>query len=94
MQCTIAWYDLGYHCIIGVYCDTGVPIVTCLSVSFKTQVWPRRLWQVRFALSSSPTFSRTDRITDSEFFYASIIDLLEDPEEQAEVRQLLAWWDR
>jgi hypothetical protein len=51
-------------------------------------------YQVRFGLSSSPVFSRTDLITDSEAFYASVITLLEDPEEQDEVRQLLAWWDR
>ncbi|KAH6885164.1 hypothetical protein BKA70DRAFT_1377492 [Coprinopsis sp. MPI-PUGE-AT-0042] len=50
--------------------------------------------QVRFGLASSPVFSRTDLITDSEAFYASVISLLEDPEEQDEVRQLLAWWDR
>ncbi|TFK17107.1 hypothetical protein FA15DRAFT_683610 [Coprinopsis marcescibilis] len=50
--------------------------------------------QVRFALSSSPVFSRTDLVTDSEYFYNSVVELLEDPEEQAEVRQLLAWWDR
>jgi hypothetical protein len=33
-------------------------------------------------------------ITDSESFYASIITLLEDPDEQEEVHLLLAWWDR
>ncbi|KAH6911914.1 hypothetical protein BKA70DRAFT_1422633 [Coprinopsis sp. MPI-PUGE-AT-0042] len=50
--------------------------------------------QVRFALLSSPVFSRTDLATDSESFYASIITLLEDPEEREEVHLLLAWWDR
>jgi hypothetical protein len=50
--------------------------------------------QVRFALSSSPVFSRSDLVTDSETFYNSIIDLLEDPEEQAEVRLLLGWWNK
>ena len=40
-----------------------------------------------------PVFSRTDLITDSEAFYASIITLLEDPEEKNEVRILLGWWD-
>ncbi|KAH6866052.1 hypothetical protein BKA70DRAFT_1135013 [Coprinopsis sp. MPI-PUGE-AT-0042] len=50
--------------------------------------------QLRFALCSSATFSRSDSVTDSETFYNSMIDLLEDPEEQAEVRLLLAWWNR
>ncbi|KAH6902908.1 hypothetical protein BKA70DRAFT_1433874 [Coprinopsis sp. MPI-PUGE-AT-0042] len=50
--------------------------------------------QVRFGLSSTPVFSRMDMVTDSESFYASVITLLEDPEEQDEVRPLLAWWDR
>ncbi|KAH6897566.1 hypothetical protein BKA70DRAFT_1438169 [Coprinopsis sp. MPI-PUGE-AT-0042] len=50
--------------------------------------------QVGFGLSSSPVFSRTDLITDSESFYVSIITLLEDPEEQDEVQELLKWWDR
>ncbi|KAH7913392.1 hypothetical protein BJ138DRAFT_1002389 [Hygrophoropsis aurantiaca] len=50
--------------------------------------------QVQFALSSSPVFSRTDTVTDSERFYNSILDLLEDPEENEEVTQLLSWWNR
>ncbi|KAF6749078.1 hypothetical protein DFP72DRAFT_756639, partial [Ephemerocybe angulata] len=50
--------------------------------------------QVRFALSAASTFSRTDRETDSETFYTSVLELLEDPEEQAEVKELLIWWNR
>ncbi|KAH6885583.1 hypothetical protein BKA70DRAFT_1444974 [Coprinopsis sp. MPI-PUGE-AT-0042] len=38
-------------------------------------------------------FSRSDTITDSERFYNSLISLMEDPEEQAEVKVLLRWWD-
>jgi hypothetical protein len=45
--------------------------------------------QVRFALSSSPVFSRTDTTTDSERFYTSVIDLFEDVEEKEEVDDLL-----
>ncbi|KIM72423.1 hypothetical protein PILCRDRAFT_16149 [Piloderma croceum F 1598] len=37
--------------------------------------------QVQFALSSSPVFSRTDTVTDSERFYNTILALLDDPEE-------------
>ncbi|KAG1843767.1 hypothetical protein F4604DRAFT_1884563 [Suillus subluteus] len=50
--------------------------------------------QVRFALSSSSVFSRTDTVTASETFYHSLLDLLEDPEECKEVDELLTWWNR
>ena len=48
---------------------------------------------MRFALCSQGVFSRTDLVTDSEKFYNTIIDLLEDPDEQGEVQALLTWWD-
>jgi hypothetical protein len=51
-------------------------------------------FQARFALSSSPVFSRTDTITDSERFYNSILDLLDDPDEVNEVDDLITWWNR
>ncbi|KAG1732469.1 hypothetical protein EDD22DRAFT_982534 [Suillus occidentalis] len=50
--------------------------------------------QIRFALSSSSVFLRTDTITDSENFYHSILDLLEDPNENEEVVDLMMWWTR
>ncbi|KAG2134612.1 hypothetical protein BD769DRAFT_1627142 [Suillus cothurnatus] len=50
--------------------------------------------QVRFSLSSSSVFSRTDTVTDSENFYHSILDLLEDPDENEEVVDLMTWWTR
>jgi hypothetical protein len=53
-----------------------------------------RKLQVRFSLSSSPIFSRTDLSTDSERFYSSILDLFEDPDEREEVNDLTAWWNR
>ncbi|TEB31765.1 hypothetical protein FA13DRAFT_1613262, partial [Coprinellus micaceus] len=63
-----------------------------------TQVSPAALaytfTQVRFALSSAGVFSRTDCETDSETFYTSILELLEDPEEQDEVRPLMLWWNQ
>jgi hypothetical protein len=55
---------------------------------------PIRNWQVRFALSSSPVFSRTDTVTDSERFYTTVLDLLEDVEETDEVNKLITWWNR
>lgn len=50
--------------------------------------------QVRFALSSSAVFSRTDTVTDSEYFYHLVIDLLEDESEVVEVAELLQWWNQ
>ncbi|KAJ3512490.1 hypothetical protein NMY22_g15318 [Coprinellus aureogranulatus] len=50
--------------------------------------------QIRFALTSASVFSRTDRETDSETFYNSVLELLEDPEEQDEVKPLMLWWNQ
>jgi hypothetical protein len=50
-------------------------------------------YKVRFSLSSSPVFSKSDTVTDSERFYTTILDLLEDPDEEKEVDDLLGWWD-
>ncbi|KAG1861313.1 hypothetical protein F4604DRAFT_1882483 [Suillus subluteus] len=50
--------------------------------------------QIRFSLSSSSVFSRTDTVTDSENIYHSILDLLEDPDESEEVGDLMTWWTR
>ncbi|KAG2097501.1 uncharacterized protein F5147DRAFT_656313 [Suillus discolor] len=49
---------------------------------------------VRFSLSSSSIFSRTNTVTDSENFYHSILDLLEDTDESEEVGDLMLWWTR
>ena len=43
---------------------------------------------------STQVFSRTDLATDSERFYNSILELLDDPDEKGEVDQLMAWWNR
>ncbi|KAG1842831.1 hypothetical protein F4604DRAFT_1938527 [Suillus subluteus] len=37
---------------------------------------------------------RTDTTTDSETFYHSLLDLLDDPDESKEVDELLTWWNR
>ncbi|KAH6884645.1 hypothetical protein BKA70DRAFT_1124785 [Coprinopsis sp. MPI-PUGE-AT-0042] len=50
--------------------------------------------QVRFALSSSPVFSKTDLVTDSETFYTSVIETFSRNDEKEEVDKLLEWWNR
>ena len=50
--------------------------------------------KARFALSSSAVFTRSDTVTDSERFYNTIVDLLNDRDESYEVDQLLVWWNR
>jgi len=50
--------------------------------------------QVRFALTSSAVFSRTDTATDSECFYTSVLEYFDDADEQTEVDDLLAWWNQ
>jgi hypothetical protein len=42
----------------------------------------------------SATFTRTDTTTDSEYFYNSILQVLEDPDKQEKVKALLIWWNR
>ncbi|KAG1813378.1 hypothetical protein EV424DRAFT_1473468 [Suillus variegatus] len=63
----------------------GMKSITKGSVAYiATQVW--------FSLCSSSVFSWTDTVTDSENFYISILDLLEDPDESQEVADLMTWW--
>ena len=38
-------------------------------------------------------FCRSDTLTDSERFYVSALEFLDDPEERAEVDDLLNWWN-
>ncbi|KAH6886624.1 hypothetical protein BKA70DRAFT_1377253 [Coprinopsis sp. MPI-PUGE-AT-0042] len=52
------------------------------------------LCKIRFSLSSTAVFSRSDFITDSEGFYSSLVTFLQEPEEHFEVKKLLAWWDK
>ncbi|KIJ58642.1 hypothetical protein HYDPIDRAFT_102277 [Hydnomerulius pinastri MD-312] len=65
----------------------GMRVVTKASIAYVAT-------QTRFALTSAQVFSRTDLVTDSERFYTSIIELLDDPDEKDEVNQLLTWWNR
>ncbi|KAL4065893.1 hypothetical protein J3A83DRAFT_4190202 [Scleroderma citrinum] len=47
--------------------------------------------QTHFALTSAQIFSQTDLVTDSEHFYSSIVELLDDPDEKEEVHKLMTW---
>jgi hypothetical protein len=38
-------------------------------------------------------FSRSDTSTDSQRFYESVLEFLDDPEEAGEVDALLQWWN-
>ena len=38
-------------------------------------------------------FCRSDTFTDSERFYVSVLEFLDDAEEKAEVDELLNWWN-
>ena len=82
----------------------GMTRVTPASIAYiATQVssWSRNRsfilthrWWARFALSSSPVFSRTDMVTDSESFYNSVLELFDDIDEREEIDDLLIWWNR
>ncbi|KIJ93139.1 hypothetical protein K443DRAFT_646874 [Laccaria amethystina LaAM-08-1] len=65
----------------------GMTSVTPASVAYVAT-------QARFALSSLPVFTHSDKVTDSELFYNSILNLLEDPDERTEVGDLISWWNR
>ncbi|EAU81270.1 hypothetical protein CC1G_12824 [Coprinopsis cinerea okayama7 len=49
--------------------------------------------QVRFALSSNTTLSKQEVATESETFYASIMNFFGLEEEQEDVEELLKWWN-
>ncbi|KIJ58976.1 hypothetical protein HYDPIDRAFT_44219 [Hydnomerulius pinastri MD-312] len=65
----------------------GMRFVTKASITYVAT-------QAHFSLTSAQVFSRTDLVTNSEHFYNSILELLDDPEEKDEVDQLLIWWNR
>jgi hypothetical protein len=72
------------------YVTTQVCAGVCYSHEVNTENHGSK---VRFALSSSSVFSRSDTSTNSERFYNSVLDFLDDPEEQDEVVDLLNQWD-
>ncbi|RDB25923.1 hypothetical protein Hypma_006362 [Hypsizygus marmoreus] len=66
----------------------------CDHTIHRIHCYPGKLLIVRFALTSSAVFCRTDVTTDSQRFYDSVIEFLEDPMEQEEVSDLLTFWNR
>ncbi|KAG6913245.1 hypothetical protein DXG01_008449 [Tephrocybe rancida] len=50
--------------------------------------------QVRFALSSTSVFSKSDHVLDSERFYLSVLELFGDVDEKMEVNDLISWWNK
>lgn len=64
----------------------GMTRVTAASIAYTAT-------QLRFALSSSSVFCRSDTSTDSERFYETVLDFLDDVEEKEEVDELLNWWN-
>ncbi|KAI6017489.1 hypothetical protein EDC04DRAFT_2576705 [Pisolithus marmoratus] len=71
----------GNVCIHGMHCVTKVSIVYVAM-------------QTCFSLTSAQVFSHTDLITDSEQFYSSIMELLDNSNKSNEVDQLITWWNR
>ncbi|KAL4077988.1 hypothetical protein J3A83DRAFT_4186238 [Scleroderma citrinum] len=70
----------------GNACIHGMHLTTKASLSYIAI-------QVCFALTLAQVFSHTDLMMDSECFYNSILELLNDPDEKGEVNQLMAWWN-
>ncbi|KAF8835105.1 hypothetical protein BDN67DRAFT_1015840 [Paxillus ammoniavirescens] len=71
----------------GNACIHGMRFVTKASIAYVAT-------QTCFALTSAQVFSRTDLVTDSECFYNSIMELLNDADEKDEFDQLLSWWNQ
>ncbi|KAF8222693.1 hypothetical protein L208DRAFT_1320908, partial [Tricholoma matsutake] len=63
----------------------GMMQVTTGSLAYVTQL--------RFALSSSSVFCRSNTSMDSERFDESILELLDHPDERDDVGDLLNWWN-
>ena len=78
--------------------------MTCISMAslayVATQVGPATtpfimvliVGQLLFALSSS-LVCRTDTTTDSERFYNTVLDFLDNPDKKPNVNELLDWWN-
>lgn len=87
-KCQATWDDQGQRRVLGLHCYSS-PFFLSFMI-FTNQ----KAKQVRFALSSSPIFTRTDAETDSARFYNSVLEFLDDPDERNEVDQLLEFWNQ
>ncbi|KAF7967745.1 hypothetical protein HWV62_33274 [Athelia sp. TMB] len=64
----------------------GMSEVTMASIAYVATM-------VRFSLTSSNTFSRSDYVTDSERFYNTVMLLFTDIRARGRMNELKAWWD-
>ena len=86
-QCLYTWHDL---------CHDSLPIICGYTGTIHYLLAKLLLniyGQLRFALSSTSVFRRSDTSTDSERFYESVLDFLDDQQEKDEVDHLLNWWN-
>jgi hypothetical protein len=86
------WHDERHHPLPSLCCYSGASHF--ISISAGPCVADILLAKVCFALSSSPVFSKTDLVTDSETFYTSVIEAFSKPAEKEEVDSLVEWWNR
>jgi len=85
-KCSDPWDDSSHDSFLSLCCNTGM---FCHS---SINLW-LTIWQLRFVLCASSVFCRTDTSTDSEHFYGSVLAFLDHSDEQAEVCDLLHWWN-
>ncbi|KAI0312970.1 hypothetical protein OF83DRAFT_1066352, partial [Amylostereum chailletii] len=84
------WHDEGHDGLVVLRRHPGMSSLAATSRSCLTP----SSFQVHFCLSSASVFSQNDKITDSERFYNSLLNHLDDPAEQKQVSKLMKWWDR
>ena len=90
-QCKVAQYEQGQYCIARLHCNAGKFLITslvCWLTGFIATIW------VRFTLSLSLVFTRSDSNCDSIRFYNTMVTFLEDPDEEEEVSELLLFWNQ
>ena len=89
-QCAYSWYDSAYCSLSCVHRYTGIFLLHI----YRSAIWLGFVMgQVRFALSTSSIFSKTDTVTDSERFYNTMLDLFNLADKKKDINDLLTWWN-